>query len=592
MKENEIGEKYGENVLFDISSSEYSGVFFANGENSKKKVCLTVFFRFHHMIVTKLRIIRIVKRIPRTKRKRCSIMRFDDGYHPTEPNIPDNPNVQPPTFSGSPQQSGSYYSPRSGESSSDYPGYGGTRSPYSGGRPNGPNPPGGGNYYDSDLEGEPKKPRSRKFLKAIAVFACVALIGYTSIQCYQFATEHESMQKFFGGKDASKISEEQADSDGSKQTNGNQASKTAQSSSSVVPQDWIQLAAREGAMNIPDIVDKVMPSSVGVSATFVAQTQSFPMWGFGEPQVYEKEMTGTGTGVIMSKDGYIITNAHVIFDHESQYKCGLAKEIQVVLNEECYEGETQFEAEVVGYDSEEDLAVLKINTDQELVPAEFGSSDELRVGELVIAIGNPLGFDLFGSVSTGIVSALNREMTINEVTMRLIQTDTAINAGNSGGPLINSFGQVVGINSAKLSSSYYGEASVEGLCFAIPMTHAKSVIDDLITFGFVRGKPLIGIGGQDVTESVSQAYGLPMGIYVREVNEGGAADLAGIEVGDIIIAVNGETVTTYEELNAMKSQFKAGDTITLTVTRNQQDIDFSVVLQEKQPVEEDAQVQG
>lgn len=524
---------------------------------------------------------------------------------PQEPQVPENlsdpfsappisqptpqpmpqPPVQPPITNAVPPQSGSYYSPRSGYPSPAENHYNNQRGiPNNGGGGN--YPPDGGSFYNSPESPNPPK-KSHKGLKALAIFACVALLCYTSIQCYQFASENESFRKFFGHDNKVTESEKTGEEtpsldDDEKDSKKEEKPKTEPTG---VAQDWIQLAAREGAMSIPDIVDKVMPSSVGVSSTFVGQGQSFSMWGFGMTEPYEKEMTGTGTGIIMNEDGYIVTNAHVIYDNESQYKCGLAKKVQVVLNDQCYEGETQFEAEVIGYDVEEDLAVLKIDTDQKLVTAEFGSSDELRVGELVVAIGNPLGFDLFGSVSTGIVSALDREMTINESTMRLIQTDTAINAGNSGGPLINSFGQVVGINSAKLSSSYYGEASVEGLCFAIPMSHAKQIVDDLISFGFVRGKPLLGISGYDVTETASQQYGLPIGVSVVEVVPGGAADLAGIQVNDIIIAINGETITTYEELNSIKNTFKAGDTITVTVARYNQDIDFSVTLQEKQPTE-------
>ena len=263
---------------------------------------------------------------------------------------------------------------------------------------------------------------------------------------------------------------------------------------------------------------------------------------------------------------------------------GLAKEVQVVLNEDYYSDDTQLKATVVGYDVAEDIAVLKVEPNQKLTVAEFGSSDELRVGELVVAIGNPLGFELFGSVTTGIVSALDREVTINDSKMNLIQTDTAINSGNSGGPLINSYGQVIGINSSKISSSY---TSVEGLCFAIPMSHAQTVINDLIKYGYVTGKPQIGIVGKDVTEEISNAFGLPIGVYVRAVEEGSAADLAGIRVGDVIIAINDEAITNYDELNNAKEQYKAGDTITITITRNGEDMQIPLVLQEKVPTEND-----
>lgn len=475
------------------------------------------------------------------------------------------PNQQP----SAQQQSGSYYSPRSGSGFPTDNGNGG----------NGNVPPEMPNDNAS-----PKKPHSHKGLKALGLFAGIAFLCYASIQCYQFASQNEALRNFFGRNNS--VSDEENKEERSLESNESSEKENKQSvTHSNTAQDWVELAAREDAMRIPDIVDKVMPASVGVSSKFVCQRQTYSMFGFGQPQTYEQEMTGVGTGIIMVKDGhnYILTNAHVIYDSSSEYNCGEAKEIQVVLNEECYDGDTQFEATIVGYDVAEDLAVLEIETDQKLVGAEFGSSDDLRVGELVIAIGNPTGFDLFGSVTTGIVSALDRKVSINESTMRLIQTDTAINQGNSGGPLINSYGQVIGINSAKFSSSYYDEASIEGLCFAIPMSHAKFILDDLINYGYVRGKPTLGIQSIDINESISEMYGFPIGVLVRDVTAGGAADLAGIKKGDVIIAINDKQIESAADINAMKTEFKAGDTIKVTITRNDTDIDFDVVLQEVEP---------
>lgn len=458
--------------------------------------------------------------------------------------------------------------------------------------------PAGGSYYSprsgSDMNGggnEPPKKRPHKGLRALAVFASIAFLSYASIQCYQFATQNESLRKFFGRDSAAEESLDlrtgsNAESDAS--GNGevkNTANKDGSSAAPITAENWIQAAARENALSIPDIVEKVTPATVGVASTFTYTSPSYSLWGWGRTEGTEQEMNATGTGIIMDASGYIITNAHVIYDNESQYNMGLAKKVQVVLNGDYYDGETQLEATIVGYDTAEDIAVLKVNTDQELTVAEFGDSDDLRVGELVVAIGNPLGFDLFGSVTTGIVSALNREVTVNDSTMKLIQHDASINSGNSGGPLINSFGQVIGINSSKMSSSYYSGSSVEGLSFAIPMSHAKDVINDLINKGYVSGKPLIGITTVDVTEEQAQVYGLPVGICIAEVNPGGAADQAGLQKSDIIIAVNDVTVTTGAELNAEKDKYKAGDTITLTIVRQGQDMRVSLTLQEKVPTE-------
>ena len=186
-----------------------------------------------------------------------------------------------------------------------------------------------------------------------------------------------------------------------------------------------------------------------------------------------------------------------------------------------------------------------------------------------MAIGNPLGLEFQNTVTCGIISALNRKVTINDNTMTLIQTDTAINNGNSGGPLINSSGQVIGINSAKMSSTYSNSsATIEGIGFAIPMTEAKNIIDDLINYGYVTGRPQLGITCQDVTEAVSQAYNIPVGAYVISVTDGGAADQAGIQAADVITAIQDQEISTTEELNAVKNQYNAGDTITLTIVRN------------------------
>ena len=211
-------------------------------------------------------------------------------------------------------------------------------------------------------------------------------------------------------------------------------------------------SAANGELTTEEVVEKVLPSVVGIESTFTMTSQSsgsgyFSFGGFGQNQQPQTSTaTATGTGVVITSDGYVVTNAHVIYDTE--YGAGLAESISVLVNEK-----DSYEAEVIGYDTDCDLAVLKIDA-KDLVAAEFGDSDELSLGQDVIAIGNPLGFDLMNTVTSGIVSGLNRQITINEKSMTLIQTDAAINSGNSGGPLINKYGQVIGINSSKMSASY------------------------------------------------------------------------------------------------------------------------------------------
>ena len=317
----------------------------------------------------------------------------------------------------------------------------------------------------------------------------------------------------------------------------------------------------DSVLSTEEIVEKLLPSVVGIESEFTYTQQSFGnMFGYGG-QSSSQTATGTGTGVIISEDGYIVTNAHVIYD--SEHGCGLATKIKVYLSDD-----TEYEAEVVGYDTDFDLAVLRINAD-DLTAAEFGNSDALRLGESVIAIGNPLGFKLKNTVTAGIVSGLDRQIDINEQSLELIQTDAAINSGNSGGPLINKYGQVIGINSSKMSSSYSSSsASIDNIGFAIPSNEASKIVKDLIKYGYVTGKPQLGINYENVTEVDSYRYNIPVGVYVTSVDEDSAAEKAGLRSGDVITAIDGTEVTTGEELSAQKNLHSAGDTVEITFTRN------------------------
>lgn len=424
-----------------------------------------------------------------------------------------------------------------------------------------------GAYAGSGVQEKPKK-KKRVFTKVIAFAVCAAIISGGSIQCYKYISNNVSLDNFFSRSDSAGGKKDEDDKSSSNKNSGASAVNSAGSEQ----KSWIDLAAKEDGLSIPDAVSKVMPAVVGISSDFtvVQQSYGYDSWFFGTPgQSNTQTATATGTGIVMTSDGYIITNAHVISD--STY--GKATNVSVVMSDE-----TSYQATVIGCDEDTDIAVLKVDA-AGLSAAEFGNSDDLQVGELVIAIGNPLGFELFGSVTCGIVSALNRDITINEKQMNLIQTDAAINSGNSGGPLVNSYGQVIGINSAKMSSNYT-ETTVEGLGFAIPMSQAKTIVDDLINLGYVSGRPQLGIIGSDISEATASMYNMPMGVYVRTVTPGGAADLAGIKSGDIVIGINGEAIKTSEELNKIKNTFKAGDSIKLTISRNGQDIELNVVLQE------------
>lgn len=411
---------------------------------------------------------------------------------------------------------------------------------------------------------EKTKKKKRVFTKVIAFAVCAAVISAGSISAYKYIDDNFSFENFFG-RGTSDSSEADLSSKEASKTNSNASNEKS----------LIELASREDSLSVPDAVSKVMPAVVGISSEFQVNGQSIGgNWFFGnQGQTNTQVATATGTGIVMTSEGYIITNAHVIYDNNTDTNYGKATGVSVLMSDK-----TEYEATIIGYDTDTDIAVLKIDASG-LTPAEFGNSDDLQVGELVLAIGNPLGFELFGSVTSGIVSALNREININDKKMNLIQTDAAINSGNSGGPLINSYGQVIGINSAKMTSTY-SSASVEGLGFAIPITQAKTIIDDLINYGYVKGRPQLGITCIDVDESTASLYNMTVGAYVRSVTPNGAAALAGIQEGDIIIGVNGTAVSTADELNEKKNEFNAGDTITLTISRKGKDTDVQVTLQE------------
>ena len=292
------------------------------------------------------------------------------------------------------------------------------------------------------------------------------------------------------------------------------------------------------------VASDVLPSIVGISVKYNVTTF------FGTT-----EAAATGSGIIISEDGYIVTNNHVIASENSSsyYSILEATGISVTL----YGEKTEYPATIVGSDAYTDLAVLKIDCEG-LVPATLGDSDSVQVGEFAMAIGNPLG--MTSTVTTGIVSALNREIESDDGTVYVtIQTDAAINSGNSGGALVNADGKVIGINTLKL-----GGEGVEGMGFAIPINSAKSVIDQLIEFQTVK-RPALGITATAITEDQSKRYNVPVGVYVESVEKDSSADEAGLKVGDIITELNGKAVTNVTELNREKNNYKIGDEITLKV---------------------------
>jgi serine protease Do len=269
--------------------------------------------------------------------------------------------------------------------------------------------------------------------------------------------------------------------------------------------------------------------------------------GIVQYQTGSLKETGEGSGIIMSAGGLIINNNHVIEG---------AGKLEVVLR-----SSKKYVASVIGSDTRTDLAVIKIDA-QKLPYAQFGDSDSSRVGEKVIAVGNPSGLQLAGSVTQGIISALNRNVDVGNGPMNLIQTDAAINPGNSGGALVNMYGQVIGINSAKIAQAGY-----EGLGFSIPIKTAKPVVDSILKYGFVQGRVKFGLSCQEIDSMTAQMNDIPVGIYVKFVEPDSSAGENGILADDIITAIDGKAVTNTENLITERDKHKAGDEVTLTVFR-------------------------
>ena len=302
---------------------------------------------------------------------------------------------------------------------------------------------------------------------------------------------------------------------------------------------------QEGAMSLQDIYLKNINSVVSILCN---QTGT----------------TSTGTGVILSDQGYIVTNAHVVDG-------AISVSVQLMDNR-------QFYAEVIGSDEISDLAVLKIEA-TDLIPASFGDSGALRVGDTVVAIGDPLGVKFRGTYTDGIVSAINRDVELEGRTMTLIQTNAALNTGNSGGPLINCYGQVIGINTMKIGA-YASASGVEGLGFAIPSTTVKDVVDQLVRQGYVSGRPTLGIKGEALSSFYQYYYRLPAGLYVTQVEPGSDAHRVGIEEGDLLLSIGGTRITSYDELRSAIYSYQVGDTVEVVIYRSGQQYLVELTLSE------------
>lgn len=310
------------------------------------------------------------------------------------------------------------------------------------------------------------------------------------------------------------------------------------------------------------VANKVLPSIVGITVEYKVNSM------FGGSST----ASGAGSGIIVSSDGYILTNNHVVNSSSSSsyYQITEATNVKVKL----YNDDTEYDATVVGSDSQTDLAVIKINKDG-LTAAELGDSDSVQVGEFAMAIGNPLG--LQSSISCGIISAKNREVQDSDTrtTYKLIQTDAAINSGNSGGALVNADGKVIGINTLKLSGT-----GVEGIGFAIPINSTIPVYNELKTNGKIA-RPFIGITGVDIDEAKAKQYNLVEGVYIKSIDNFSAAEKAGLKIGDVITEANGTKIKNMDELTNIKNTLKIGDKMTLKINRDGKEKEITLTLQEQ-----------
>ena len=356
----------------------------------------------------------------------------------------------------------------------------------------------------------------------------------------------------------------------------------------------IEAASNEDSLTIPEIAKKCGTSVVAIETETKVVYNTYDnnyynpfggMFGYGYGYGYgnrggrggtqEYTQTAAGSGIIISEDGYVLTNNHVISG---------ADKITVYVNPGDGSEEQSYEATLVGSSESNDIAVLKIDATG-LNAATFGDSDQIEVGELAVAIGNPMG-QVHGSVTAGIISAVEQELTIDDVTINAIQTDAAINPGNSGGALFDSYGNVIGVVYAKSSS-----VNIEGIGYAIPVNNIKELVEQMINDpdsvkDQTKGSQImLGITIRDITEDMSKQYSMPVGVYITEVSSMSAAERAGLQKGDIITEFAGETVTSADDLNAIKAKQTSGDTVSVKIDRNGKEMTLDLVI--PQPTEVD-----
>lgn len=384
--------------------------------------------------------------------------------------------------------------------------------------------------------GRTKPPKTHRTFIALLLIAVIVLIGLSTL--LGFSSLHMFRQ----------LNEQQGDQTicySTAQPSAQGGLVAIDGDSVPAAQGFPPLAEAEGGLSLQEIYVKCIPSVASIS------TRS-------------RSGSSTGSGVVVSADGYIVTNYHVVEGGES-YTVQLTDER--VLS-----------ACLVGEDPTSDLAVLKVEAEG-LTSAQLGDSDLLRVGDSVVAIGDPLGVEYRGTMTNGIVSAINRNVNLNGRTMNLIQTNAALNSGNSGGPLINSCGQVIGINTVKIGA-FADRAGVEGLGFAIPSAVVRDIVGQIISQGYVSGRPSLGISGEGLSLFYQRYYRLPAGLYISEVAQSSSAAAAGLAQGDILISIDGVRVYSQSDLDTLLYSYAAGDKVTVVIYRGGYTMQAPVILEE------------
>ncbi len=387
--------------------------------------------------------------------------------------------------------------------------------------------------------GQPPKKHRRTGLKIAALAVACALVG---------GAGGGAIMAHFLRDDAA-----------SQTTAGTVAESTGGTANNTVATPVYSTNTGDKSLTPEEVYNRYVNSTVGITTS--GTTTNF----FGQPT----QFAASGSGFIITADGYIVTNHHVIDGADS---------VTVTL----YDG-TQYDAQIIGSDESNDVALLKVDATN-LQPVSIGNSDQVAVGEQVAAIGNPLG-ELTFSMTVGYISALDRVINTDGTPINMLQTDVAINSGNSGGPLFDMNGNVVGITTAKYSGSTSSGTSIEGIGFAIPINDVMTIVNDLMTYGYVTGQAYLGVSVQDLDALTARYYSLPVGVLVASVTEGSCAETAGVQQGDIITALDGVTVENYSDLATQLNAHSAGDTVSMEVYRSGQTLTLQVTLDEKRPEE-------